>query len=88
MIRTAPLVAINFPSGTAVTWPSEPPPTPQQVTDKLTYWREHLLEHGNTTSPLTRTEITTQLDRWLDERVNQRGQCWHQQRLTEYCRTG
>lgn len=79
-------MAINLPGQPAVAWPNEAPPTPQQISDKLVYWREHLLEHGHTTSPLTRIEITAQLDRWLDERVNQRGQCWHEQRLTEHCR--
>lgn len=84
MGRLAP-VAINFPAHAALNWPMPAPPTPQQITDKLTYWAELLRENTDAGTVVTRIEITTQLDRWLDELVQQRGQCWHPDRLTQYC---
>lgn len=49
--------------------------TRQQIRDKLTLWREHLLEHkhGTANSCLTRPEITRALDQWLDESLHLRG---------------
>lgn len=41
--------------------------TKQQILDKLTYWREHLLEHKQGVNTiLVRHEIDRELDRWLD----------------------
>lgn len=40
----------------------------QLVKDKLTYWRERLMEHdrGLTNKTMSRKEITGNLDHWLD----------------------
>lgn len=55
-------------------WPREAF-TPQQITDKLAYWSEHLREkdQGLSNAALTRAEIVTNLNRWLDELTEQRG---------------
>lgn len=47
--------------------------TRQHVTDRLTYWREHLLEHQAGSNLPTGPEIRRQLDRWLDELNDIRG---------------
>lgn len=41
----------------------------RHIRDRLTYWREHLLEHkrGESNPILTIAEIRRELDRWLDE---------------------
>lgn len=55
-------------------WPGEAF-TEQQIWDKLTYWREHLVEFraGKSNSVVTLAEILRALDRWLDERLALRG---------------
>lgn len=53
-------------------WPGDAHTT-QQIMDRLTLWREHLLEHNAGASTLTRREIIGQLDHWLDELLNRRG---------------
>jgi hypothetical protein len=49
--------------------------TKQQINDRLTVWREHLLEAkaGTTNCTLTVAEIRRELDRWLDELSELRG---------------
>jgi len=49
--------------------------TAQQIMDRLTLWREHLIEHkhGTANAVLTHAEITGQLDRWLDELLDIQG---------------
>ena len=45
----------------------------QATTDKLMYWRERLMEHdrGLTNKTMTRTEITGNLDYWLDRMLEE-----------------
>lgn len=66
-------MAINLPGApNKATEPSTY--TAQQIRDKLVYWSEHLREHNaGTNSVITRLEIRTQLDRWLDELLALRG---------------
>lgn len=72
-------MAIQFPGAPntkaleALDWP-DAAHTLQQIRDKFMYWSEHLIEHKQGTNlVLTRAEITRQLDRWLDERLDLRG---------------
>lgn len=55
--------------------PALPPAyTKQQILDKLAYWREHHLAHqAGTNLVTTRAEVTSQLDKWLDELLSLRG---------------